>query len=145
MIDTTNITSFVSCVTAEWIAGFFDGEGCISTWKDKTNRYDILVSFTQKDPIVLGLILAKFPSGRLYKHPNRDTYELKYIGRNSKELLELICDKSIVKRSQIIVALEFIKTMSDNNGRGRQPLYEQLTEERQRIHNILKMEKGKSA
>ncbi len=50
-----------------WIAGFFDGEGCICITKTSKGYQFVQVLVSQKDPTVLWWMQEKFRMGNVYK------------------------------------------------------------------------------
>ena len=102
-------------LTPQWLAGFFDGEGCVITNKRKHNLpYGVIVQLTQKDAKLLALIALRFP-GAVGPHVNNwganrsNCYYIKWHGRFAIPFLEVIKDHVIVKRKQVGAGLELAK------------------------------------
>jgi|SRR5215469_687755 len=116
----------VARLTPSWIAGFFDGEGCVSSKIEHEGRIqNIRVSITQKDPTILGLLSLKFPGGH-FSVKNREiangkattkTHELLYCGNKCRDFLEYIKDYSIVKRELILLGIEMSKLVTYTGGK----------------------------
>jgi hypothetical protein len=92
-----------------WLSGFFDGEGCVSLYRDprSPNSFALTVHFTQRDVTVLHAIKTEYPESRLM---HCWIWELKFIGKNSRRILNDIQEFSRVKRPQIDLALQFLET-----------------------------------
>jgi LAGLIDADG endonuclease len=137
--EMSQLLDYSANLTPQWLAGFFDGEGCISSNFDKNSElHHIRVSIAQKNPIVLVLISLKFPT-KIYsfKHKKGNIWhELRWVGRTAKPILEYIKDSLTIKRQQAILALEFIETLSErdtfrntvslSDRERRKEIYEQL-------------------
>jgi hypothetical protein len=116
----------VARMTPQWIAGFFDGEGCVSPKIEHHGTIaNVRVSVTQKDPTILSLIGLKFPGGH-FSIKNRQiasgkattvTHELMYTGASCQALLEYIKDHSIVKKEQILLGLDMCKLVTYSGGK----------------------------
>ncbi len=126
-----------------WLAGFFDGEGCISSqlqWKPskyiKHPRIYIQVSISQKDRSILDQIQKEY-GGIVRVCVN--AHKLTIVGKDRmKHLLSDIAPYSICKRPQILFALEFLDTLREEN-LGCKPLSEEIHLKRENIHNELKL------
>lgn len=124
MIDLNNVYE----ITPQYLAGFFDGEGCITIEK-KLRGFSLLIQFSQKDPSILILISTKFTNGNW--NNNQSCVNLRYYGTNVKQVLEYIRPYVIVKKSQIEIALRFL------NGSDKQKMYELIKQEKSTKHLII--------
>lgn len=107
MIELTkdNAVSLIDKITPEWLAGFFDGDGCVCiSYYQNTHRLEL--DFTQVDTTILILISIKFPKGNL-----SDKSHLKYVNSNCLEVLNYIKDYVIIKKYDVDIALEYFKTI----------------------------------
>jgi len=108
--EMSTLLSFVANMTPQWFAGFFDGEGCISSsYYEKTDQYAVHVSLSQKKPGILALISLKFPT-KLTPCRNKKGhvwYELHWSGRAVVPILSYMKDCMIAKKKQAELALEF--------------------------------------
>lgn len=99
----------------EYIAGFFDGEGCICL----TPNGQCKVMITQKDPEILRLIQGQFGGG-IYKKGNA-TGQYYHLQFSKKELmlafLRAIQPYSVVKRGKIEIAIQFVELSQSNQSR----------------------------
>ncbi len=135
-----------------YIAGFFDGEGCITSqlvWKtgkyEKHPRVNVQVTITQKDRKILEGIQKKFGGTIQYKFggpkyaKRNPCYHLRITGKETMgNFLRTIQPYSIVKREQIDLALEFIEGLRDEN-LGCVALPKAVHDTRERIHNQLRV------
>lgn len=88
----------------QYLAGFFDGEGCISTRGD---RYHLMLRVGNTDKRVLDLIVARY-GGKVYlsNRGPRPYYTIKVTSNElCQQWLELMLPHLIVKKAQAIVAL----------------------------------------
>jgi len=127
-----------------YVAGFFDGEGCVSMQAyyqkgkyEKFPRIAMLVNITQNSREVLDNIQNVF-GGRVGAHnPSNNCYRLNISGKQKmKFFLESILPYSIVKKEDILLGLMFIETLRDEN-LGCIPLDESVHELRRSIYNKL--------
>lgn len=97
----------------EYMAGLFDGEGCIVLTTNGQGR----VFLTQKDPAILRLIQVQF-GGNIHSKNNGKCYNLSI---SKKELmltfLRAIQPYSIIKRNKVEIAIQFIELTQSNNNR----------------------------
>jgi len=119
----------VNGITDEYVAGFFDGEGCIQLTvgdrigvKGKTYlRCQLYISITQLDPTVLYAIKDVY-GGNVYKRKARATKSSKMHNRSdwvatskvAADFLEDIRPYMICKAEEADIALKFASTMGNN-------------------------------
>jgi hypothetical protein len=89
-----------------WIAGFFDGEGCISARITAEGRTTLQVSIGQKDRTQLAFIQEIF-GGSITKIKGKDHYHLSMYATRSTRMLEAIMPYLKLKKPQAVLALEF--------------------------------------
>ena len=95
-------------MTPEYIAGFFDGEGCVSTFIHPRRNTRIALSMTQKKPEVLHEIQRFLGYGKVYVD-NRGTSHLRILGRqNAKDFIRLIYPRTIVKREELRLGYQLL-------------------------------------
>jgi hypothetical protein len=99
-------------LTPQWLAGFFDGEGCVSASKDRHGHANLLVCVSQSEPKILSLIQFAF-GGTFSVNTTRGChgYKVTWSGRMAIPILELIKDFVICKRRQVEAGLELAKLM----------------------------------
>jgi len=131
-------------MTDEWLAGFFDGEGCISgrlyfcpTKYVHHPRVYIQISITQKDRKILEMIQVKY--GGTITDKKRGCSHIRWLGKQDmKRILQTISPYSVCKRDQILIALRFIETIRDEN-LGSCGLSEEIHAERKEIYDGLRL------
>lgn len=99
-------------VSAQYLAGFFDGEGCVSITGKKPH---LQITISQKNPKVLHLIQKSLKIGKVWSRDTKwgKTHQLK-IDRHEdqRKFIEIILPYSIVKRKHLEVALDFLSTIA---------------------------------
>jgi len=105
-------------ITPQWLAGFFDGEGCVSVFKNGDGLPRIGVSVGQSEPTVLSLIAIRFgnicnPSEKYSKKLGKRFFLVSWSGKSALPILEMIKDHVIIKRKQVELGIEMIKLISD--------------------------------
>lgn len=93
-------------ISAEYAAGFFDGEGSVGVNRTKYGTH-LVVCLGQATTEVL-LAIQDLYGGNLYDHTSRagnDHWQLKWNGRHAYPFLQAIQPFAIVKRTQIDLAL----------------------------------------
>lgn len=133
-------------MTDEWLAGFFDGEGCISGQcyfspgkYIKQPKVCIQVSITQKDTSILYEIV-KYCGGTVQlKGDKSRASHIRWTGRKDMgEFLRRIAPYSVCKKDQILLALKFIDTLREEN-LGCEPLSDVIHKERKEIYDGLRL------
>lgn len=115
-IDLDRLMS-ITDVELAYIAGFFDGEGLVGVYKRKNKlakngiAHEVRVSMTQKKREVLDWIAARF-DGNIRWAENVWIWEL-HGNKQCPFFLKRIEKFTIVKKEQIIMALEFCKSYQD--------------------------------
>ena len=105
-------------LTAEYIAGFFDGEGCVSG-SYRGYAANLAVSITQRKPEILYEIDKQFPTLQgVFPKPGlrRMCYRIHWSQGTAKPLLEAILPYIFVKKSQVELALKFIELSPGTGG-----------------------------
>lgn len=92
-------------MTDAYIAGFFDGEGCVAAKRQRGPKRRIYLRIGQKHPEVLHLIQTELGYGSV--HQRRDgLHILNITGRkNTTDFIQRILPYAVVKRSQLHIAL----------------------------------------
>ena len=108
-----------------YIAGLFDGEGCVLIKRTKTNTYIIECNITLTDYTPLKFIHDNF-GGCLIKRklrPNTNFIQYGWQVRSvlAKTFIATILPYSKIKRKQMEMCLEFRKYMEINTGKLRNP------------------------
>ena len=124
-----------------WLAGFFDGEGCVYLQSMKRvnrqlPRYALSIHLTQNDKAILDEVQKEF-GGTVYQHSGRKCYRWRVVSRNALDFLLAIYPYSILKRDQINLAIEIAKSIRTENI-GNVSMGEEVNDRRLFIHNRLK-------
>lgn len=97
--------------TVAYLAGFFDGEGCITCLQykheDRDDNYGIRAQLSQNDRRPLDLAMETFPGGRLYPRKNAKVLNVQWHGLNAVDMLEQMLPFLLVKRDEARLAIEF--------------------------------------
>lgn len=115
MITEENFTDYLNKITPQWLAGFFDGEGCISARVNSKGNTLVRISITQRNKFVLSLICTRFLPTEFRSRVSvlkngtetTETWEAIWIGKEAIGLLRTIEPYSIAKRQLISLAIEF--------------------------------------
>jgi|SRR6476660_301504 len=100
----------LSRLTPEWLAGFFDGEGCVSIVR-RHGVPSLTVNIVQAEYNILALIMMKFDGDRkpVYRRSQSDkkkNYLIQFTGKNALPFLEYIRPHVILKRKLVEWAIE---------------------------------------
>jgi len=118
----------VSKVDAAYIAGFFDGEGCVSIshrkkYRKNTPRTHLAIRMSQAFPNILYHIQKILGVGRVHKSKHIGTLNYKsvykntfsvYSIKNQLEFLQTILPYSKTKKEEIVVAIKFIEFVKEH-------------------------------
>jgi hypothetical protein len=141
-------------LTPEWLAGFFDGEGCVSASTSNGRRGELrnprlIVHVTQSDYQLLSLIAMKFsPDGCMYSpvrkrggHEKRPIYCVSFGGKSCLPFLEYIAPHVILKRKLVLWGIEMAKLTGERGkcGRGKS-LPVAVMDRRRELMNLVKEE-----
>jgi hypothetical protein len=130
------LNGYMTDVEKAWLAGFFDGEGCITTYyhdkrlnKDGSPRreLDVRLDISQVDRTPLDRIVFLTGVGKVKPKPRSKIFKAQqgyaWILNGASQIrvvLEEILPFTIVKTSQIRVALELLATYQ-HRGRRKMP------------------------
>ena len=117
-----------------WIAGFFDGEGCLSmsfsptaTSYQNRGQHRLTISLTQNDRAPLDWVSSIF-GGRVRAYSGRKSHQWHLTGLDKQRaFLYAVLPYLRVKKRQAELAIEFLGTVTSNHGRIGKPL--RLTDE----------------
>jgi hypothetical protein len=102
-------------LTPEWLAGFFDGEGCITVVRHRYGMPSLIVHLTQCDQNILTLVGMKFgadrrPTMKTRRNPNaRESWCLQFGGKSALPVLLVIEPHVILKRKLVQWGIEMAK------------------------------------
>lgn len=124
-------------ITPEYIAGFFDGEGCVATSVGRNGVGKIQVILTSTDEHILKLVKSKYGGGIYKKIKYKEHHSDAFSWQSSKcrSFLEDIFPFLILKRKQVRLALEFLDTIDNSTGPRR--LSEPIKNKRIKIIKII--------
>ncbi len=108
----------------EYIAGFFDADGCVTLTKDhKSKHRSPQVSFVNNERAILETIREYFGYGTICKKPARkenhnSSYDLQYTHRRAMQVLEAIYPFMLHsrKRHRTKLILEEYLSVTDRQG-----------------------------
>lgn len=109
-VESDVLLDFVARLSPQWLAGFFDGEGCVCG-TIQGGSPNLQITLTQKDPAILAIISLKFPAK--IQSNGGDGFRLAWGGKSALPFLEFIKDYVIIKKRQVELAFEFIPLIAD--------------------------------
>ena len=143
MIDATKLT-------LEWLAGFFDGEGCVclrrQTLRGEFKGWSLRVNVTQANLELISAIVHKFSASYgPYRKPRSTrsgkesiVYECGWYGPNAKEFLLMLLPLVVVKRQQVEIGLEYLSTLINNRTNGSKHVPEEIATKRDSLVNRMR-------
>ncbi len=98
-------------IDAKWLAGFFDGEGCVCMRKfshNASNRFQfpLDIHITQNESKILKEISLIF-GGSVVKHP---PHSYRWCCPRNKEFINYILPHSLLKKRELELALEYFNS-----------------------------------
>jgi hypothetical protein len=122
-IDIAEVPVLMERLVPQYLAGLFDGEGCINVCTPKHTGIPFLqvtVSQAGEDGrLVMSMVASKFrgTTSTWQSKEGRRKPATKCIwnGKNAKPFLECIKDHVVLKRKRVEFALKFIELIGDNN------------------------------
>lgn len=132
-----------------YIAGFIDGEGCISITKTKKRmaggspRYFPYLAISNTNLYILEMLKEKYPIGRkirevLRKEGNRQCYSVRWDGNELRRFLEDIEPYLIEKKKQAQLVLKFMETLRCKHEH-RKKIPKEVEEKREWYYQYLKI------
>jgi hypothetical protein len=106
-------------LSKEWLAGFFDGEGCVYLQASfrrnrKLPRFSLQVCITQNDQNILEKIKSEY-GGQVYKHSGKRCYRWRVVSVSALKFLEVMLPYVLIKKEQVVLAIQFAKTLRHEN------------------------------
>jgi len=128
--------------TPQWLAGFFDGEGCICSRNNTQRLPNITVSIEQAEPKVIAVIAFKF-NFRIIEHEvrGRKYFGVCMGGRSALPFLKVIKDYVICKRRQVEAAIELLSLVQDKSD-SRATVKEDIIMRREELAKIIRESNG---
>ena len=99
----------------QWLAGFIDGDGCITTALNGGRRVP-QVDISQKDVRILEVIQEHY-GGYLSKHATNNVHHLKYLGSSVRGILNAILPYLVMKTRRATWALEMLEHFPGSGNR----------------------------
>ena len=139
-------------LTPQWLAGFFDGEGCITVVRHHNDMPSLVVNVTQCDENTLALIAMKFGgkvSIRKTPHANKTIFFVQWGGRSALPLLECILPHVILKRKLVEWGIQLGRLHGDRGniqerptrtGKGSRSMDPGLREQREKLFKSIRAE-----
>lgn len=128
-------------VEAAYIAGLFDGEGCVHIEKSPrlpfSPRYIVKVQIGMKSNRTLTKVKKLTRLGKIYKGKDKETWTLS--GESAVEFLNIIRPFAVTKLEQIDLALEFSKL--PKGPRGKRTSEEVLAERDNYYHKLKQLKR----
>jgi hypothetical protein len=113
----------VEKLSPQYLAGLFDGEGCVNfTIRGKSRQLIIRVTIVNTNEDILNMLYCKF-GGMLCQSQNKKHPEWKIFrsitwrANTAEEFLKIIEPYSIIKANQIKLALEYFNFKRNKDGR----------------------------
>jgi len=105
-----------------WLAGFFDGDGCIHIGKytilSRVNpTYDLQVILGQRNKWILNYIKEFIEDGFLLKHRSSGNWQLTLAANKALTFLNKICPYLKVKKLEAQIAIQFQQYKKDCSGK----------------------------
>lgn len=129
-------------LSKEWLAGFFDGEGCISLWRRKNNKdYQLGIDIAQVEGNIL-MLIASIYGGKVRKSKkNVHQWTLRKKNLQIKFLID-IESFLILKKPQAKMALIYLSTVDRKHNRFCR-ISDETLKMRNEVYLGLKSEKSK--
>lgn len=106
-----------------YIAGFVDGEGCISLGsRNKNNSTRVTIEIAQNKREVLDWIVSELGFGRVYtkKYKHGNTYCLSIFAKEGRIFIPLIFPYLIVKSKQAALLLKFYSIIDNKTYKSKE-------------------------
>ena len=136
-----------------YIAGLFDGEGCVSIIKDdrtgqgnhKSPSYSLILIISNNNKEVLEWLNKKTGIGNLAKRKNQRLYDWKLSRKGTEIFLNKIYPYLIIKREQAELAIEFCNHMNEKTGyNSKNPMTQSVLDIRESFRYKMSELKGTS-
>lgn len=99
----------ISKTFRQWLAGFFDAEGCVGAYKQRSGCFQIPVTISQKNPTVLYHIQRIVNVGYIKDCIKETNHVFRITSKeNQIAFIKLVLPFSLVKRKQLELALQLL-------------------------------------
>ena len=126
----------ISIADAAYIAGFFDGEGCIHGRIGKSGHPMVGITITQKRPEVLFWIKGILNMGHVNKRSNGTSRWAITGSKNIGRFIDLVLSYCKVKEEELIIGQKLNNLVGKP---GQQPCSSDNLQEREILFNQLKL------
>ena len=105
----------------EYLAGFFDGDGCICIYKQRNpnmargHSYRLYISVTQKAPLILEVFKAQW-GGSIHDRSKYANIWMAY-GQSALKALKELAPHLILKREEALLAISFQTEKTERKNR----------------------------
>jgi len=148
----TSLREPVKLLSDEYVAGLFDGEGCVYCQRqwikgkyEKYPRVHIQVSVTNQNLEVLRLLEEWFGGGTTRKAKKSDCFHWRVTGKSDLlKFLKTVRPYLVIKRFEVEQAIKFSETLREEN-LGCTPLTKEEHKVREEVYNALKKRKDKQS
>jgi hypothetical protein len=148
-LEKTELDIALERLTPQWLAGFFDGEGCVTVTMSGVTNPRVMVSITQQDYNLLYAIWKKFcepNTGCLYKPVRKksrgneqDVWLLHFTGKSCLPILETIAPYVILKRKLVGWGMEMAR-LTQERGKGGSTLPQENRNRRLELMKLVRDE-----
>ena len=123
MIDREKVNELREKITPQWLAGFFDGEGCVSPRHPKLPS--VIASISQSNLELLTAISEYVGNGNIIeckrvskpRANEKRHYQIQWSCRKAAAFLEIIKPYVIVKKQQVELAIVLASLANETCGR----------------------------
>ena len=149
-LDKSELDIALERLTPQWLAGFFDGEGCITVTMSGVNNPRVMMSITQSDYNILHAIWITFVepgTGCLFKPVRKNPrgkenpcWLLHFTGKSCLPILRVIRPHVILKRKLVEWGIEMAELTLTQGATGRGRLPEPILKRRHELMRLVKAE-----
>lgn len=122
-LEKSELEEALQNITPQYVAGFFDGEGCVTVVRQHYNMPSLIVHLTQCDQHILTLIGIKFnrlPTKKTRRNPkHREAWCLAFAGKSALPFLEYVLPYVILKKKLVLWGIEMAKLHGPSGGNRR--------------------------
>jgi hypothetical protein len=151
MIKPENMLDYIDRITPQWIAGIFDGEGCVSSSLDSYGNVKLRVEIAQSNIHILQLICIKV-SGTIMSAKQRNKsgtsttiHRIRWNDGDCKKILAFLKDNVVVKHALVENGLKLANLFQACGGNGHYVTEDLKNEKATLRNNILAINEGNRA
>lgn len=101
-----------------WLAGFIDGEGCITIAREKDKPRKLILKIGNTNEYIIKLIAKWFKGGIAYqegKNNSKDSWHFQTCNETAAIILRAVYPYLLIKREQAYIGLEYVKLIYNGN------------------------------